>query len=140
MNVSKWGVTPEIVSRVDAWVYANIRTMARESDNFAFELHYAWRDARKRWEREAPAMQTSKSAAASCRASSAALRGILRELVRWAWDDQLLYAVALDVTPARMRWTVIQPSRNGGVVGMWETEDDALVAALEAAPRRETEA
>ena len=111
-------MTPEIIERVDAWVYANVRTMARESDKLAFELHYAWRDAR------------------SCRASSAALRGVLLDLVRWAWGDP---HVRKSVT--RNQWVAwrkrLRDDEDEVKVSEGRTEAEALVAALEAAPRRE---
>ena len=123
-------MTPELVERVDAWISANIALLEPESgfrEAMAFNLRYGWIEARGGW---LGYMYRNVQGEAVCRVAAAAMRGILLEFVRWAWDDQLLYAVVLDVTPAHsnrvlcMRWTVIQPSRNGGVVGMWETEDE----------------
>ncbi len=133
-------MTPAIAARVDAWISDNIALL--EPDGFreaiAFNLRYGWLGARRVWERS---IATARGEAA-CRVAAAAMRGIMLELVRWAWGDEMLYAVVLDVTPSHggnvlyRRWTVIQPSLNGSVIGMLEDEDEALVTALEAAPRQ----
>ena len=58
--------------------------------------------------------------------------GCLLALVREAWDDPHVYAMRLNVR--RQIWVVHVPSDRHSIHGEGETEAEALVAALEAAP------
>lgn len=62
-------------------------------------------------------------------------------LIPFAWNDPDMYLARIDCTPAHSnvavcwRWTVIRPSAHGSVCGLYASKAEALVAALEAAPR-----
>ena len=58
--------------------------------------------------------------------------GCLLALVREAWGDPYVYAMRLNVR--REIWVVHVPSDRHNIHGEGETEVEALVAALEAAP------
>ena len=64
--------------------------------------------------------------------SDAATVGALLALVREAWDDPHVYVMRLNVR--RQIWVVHVPSDRHSIHGEGETEAEALVAALEAAP------
>lgn len=72
--------------------------------------------------------------------ASPAAFGCLLALVREAYNEPTLYVCRIDCTPSHStrpvcwRWTVISPSADGSVCGLFELEAEALVAALEAAP------
>jgi hypothetical protein len=123
-------MTPEMVSRVDAWIDAHARAMARDPAPLAFELRYAWLDARKRWQ----SYVASGQGDAARRAAEAAMRGLLLALVRWAWHDK----ASTQYQDVGGLWACIVPATWGSPFHMFEakTEDEALVDALESAPRR----
>ena len=115
-------MTPQIVERVDAWL---ARAGASPS------LEKVWRHLR--------AIRYSSSHVDAEDAIGAAMRGVLLELVREVWGRH----VSIVCTDAG--WAM---RLQGGAVGVPEltrggghpwhlTEDEALVVALEAAPRRE---
>ena len=58
--------------------------------------------------------------------------GWLLRLVREAWSDPYVYAMRLNVR--RQIWVVHVPSDRHNIRGEGDTEAEALVAALEAAP------
>ena len=64
--------------------------------------------------------------------SDPATVGCLLALVREAWGDRYVYAMRLNVR--RQIWVVHVPSDRHNIHGEGETEAEALVAALEAAP------
>jgi hypothetical protein len=121
-------VSPEIVARVDAW-------LAAQPDKNPWLAH-DWRSASTLWRyRRAKDPEDASGTVASAAAS---MRGILLALVRDAWGDSRASA-----TPERGRpgeeWAccVLPPASKVGRMFVAGSEDDAIVAALEAAPRRE---
>ena len=125
-------MTPEIVARVDAWV-ADHRPALLVRGRW---LVNDWRKACTLWRyRRAKDPGDASGAVAS---AQAAMHGVLLELVRWAWNDP-----RTSVTPERGRpggeWAccVQPPARQVGRMFVAGSEDESLVVALEAAPRRE---
>ena len=121
-------MSPELVARVDAWIEA------RSPDGRGDALVLMWSHLGDlAWSASTDAGREAIAAAVG-----AAMRGVLLELVRWAWDD-----ARASVTPERGRpggeWACIAqpPGRCLGRMFVSEAEDEALVVALEAAPRRE---
>jgi hypothetical protein len=120
-------MTPELVERVDAWL----------RDHAApFWLAFDWQGAR-----DILVYRRSKCGAEgeAARASTAAvMRGILLTLVRWAWDDGTLHAEP-HPSGAWGIYTLMSEHGIGGartlLIPSGSSEDEALVAALEAAPR-----
>ena len=126
-------MTPEIVERVDAWIGARVPD---GSDDPLVWLVSDWRKACALWRyRRAKDPEDASGAVAS---AEAAMVGLLLALVREAWGD-----ARASVTPERGRpggeWAccVQPPARQVGRMFVAGSEDEALVAALEAAPRRE---
>lgn len=122
-------MTPELISRVDAWISARLPLWplpagsgARRSSDLAFR----WHCDSQRWRTFAAG--TGKSFLA---AESAGLRGVLLALVREAWGCENLYVRPAD---ARGGWIAADIVRGRVCPQTFSSEDDALVAALEAAP------
>jgi hypothetical protein len=126
-------VTPEIVARVDAWIEA--RVPSGRGDPLVWLVN-DWRKACALWRhRRAKDADDVSGAVAS---AQAAMRGVLLVLVRWAWGIPGL-SVASHPSGLFALWRVLA---HGEVLHIeqrvaWATEDEALVVALEAAPRRE---
>lgn len=112
-------MTPETIARVDAW-------LAEREDNSP--LAKRWSVLAESWQ-----LEVAENLPAYARVTEAALTGILLALVREAWGDR--YASAWGT---RDGWGVESRSGLGLADGCdHDTEADALLSALEAAPAKE---
>jgi hypothetical protein len=129
-------MTPELISRVDTVLAARLRSWplpANDDERRMKDLAFKWYCDSKRW--RSFASGAGKIFLAS---ETAGLRGVLLALVREAWNDPHANTDATLVQGV-WRWWVHVPSRRPGnvddtIAGRGDTEDDALVSALEAAP------
>ena len=130
-------MTPEIVERVDAWIGARVPD---GSDDPLVWLVSDWRKACALWRyRRAKDPEDASGAVAS---AEAAMVGLLLALVRWAWDWNVWAQSSFDSDIWLVMCPKLGPDRDGRpLIGSIDieghTEAEALVAALEAAPRRE---
>lgn len=119
-------MTPEIVTRVDAWLITNASSgpLARR---WASLSDWWWTLRRRCLECEA-------------NANAAAMLGVLLALVREAWGEHGMLHERCDGI-----WIVRRPRGPAGLIegphgSAFFTEDEALATALETAPRREPSA
>lgn len=119
-------MTPEVVTRVDAWLTTNASSgpLARR---WASLSDWWWTLRRRHLESEADA-------------NAAAMLGVLLALAREAWGEPGMLHERCDGI-----WIVRRPRDHVGLIegpngSAFFTEDEALAATLEAAPRREPSA
>lgn len=121
-------MTPQIVERVDAWLAC--RSGSALSRRWS-ALASAWADQRR------SALRCLVGTLADdAEATATAMRGVLLALVREDWNDPHIY-VRKSVT--RNQWVAwrkrLRDDEDEVKVSEGRTEDEALVAALEAAPK-----